>query len=655
MKKLITLILVLCAGVMNVSATTYTVYFKPDSNWKDASARFALYMFTKSGGVTTAETWVDFYYDSDNTVYKATYNTTYSTGMVICRMNPAYSDNKWDYKWNQSADLDVPTSNVYYDKSENDAYDSWSSASPTVVLTPTTRTYSLNAGGGLEDHMPNYMDTNSEAGVTLTSNGDFTYSRTVTGNVIPHGTYGIKVTDDADNTYDNEGDTWTVSGISTEEDAVYNIVYSFNLFTGVASGVATKQGDATITTKYVFAGDEALLGHNWDTSGDYNVMNVSDGTGTLALNSVDIPSGTYYYKAVKLLFNNGAKYKTIWEDGDNSNWTFSRASKYTGTLSCTISTLESSASFTEDAGYFIYGGTGDWSLGERMTYNDGEYSYTFNNSNGYGFVIIPTSNLSSTNIPNWDGEAEGKYIYRPNAESVSLDFTNKNGSTQTEKDNNKKWVINYDGYVKVSFDPEGSWNSAPYFERTISSDKYATFSSDYAVAIPAGITASYATGVENGNISLTNFSKGIPANTGALLYGGAGTYPFTPASETDEVSGNKFVAGTGTSVSQTTTIDKVDYTNFILTNKTVDNESAPLKFYKINSAKIVVPTGKAYLQIPTASVGAREFFWFGETTGIDAVEKVNAVKGQYFNLAGQRVAQPTKGLYIVNGKKVVIK
>ena len=43
-------------------------------------------------------------------------------------------------------------------------------------------------------------------------------------------------------------------------------------------------------------------------------------------------------------------------------------------------------------------------------------------------------------------------------------------------------------------------------------------------------------------------------------------------------------------------------------------------------------------------------------TGIDATlvnsEKVNS---QYFNLAGQRVAHPAKGLYIVNGKKVIVK
>ena len=43
-------------------------------------------------------------------------------------------------------------------------------------------------------------------------------------------------------------------------------------------------------------------------------------------------------------------------------------------------------------------------------------------------------------------------------------------------------------------------------------------------------------------------------------------------------------------------------------------------------------------------------------TGIDATlvnsEKVNS---QYFNLAGQRVAHPAKGLYIVNGKKVLVR
>ena len=46
----------------------------------------------------------------------------------------------------------------------------------------------------------------------------------------------------------------------------------------------------------------------------------------------------------------------------------------------------------------------------------------------------------------------------------------------------------------------------------------------------------------------------------------------------------------------------------------------------------------------------------GETTGIENAVKSEEIKDKsYFNLAGQRVAQPTKGLYTVNGRKVVIK
>ena len=47
-----------------------------------------------------------------------------------------------------------------------------------------------------------------------------------------------------------------------------------------------------------------------------------------------------------------------------------------------------------------------------------------------------------------------------------------------------------------------------------------------------------------------------------------------------------------------------------------------------------------------------------ETTGIEAISNTQeTAKGtrEYYNLNGQRVANPTKGLYIVNGKKVIIK
>ncbi len=64
-------------------------------------------------------------------------------------------------------------------------------------------------------------------------------------------------------------------------------------------------------------------------------------------------------------------------------------------------------------------------------------------------------------------------------------------------------------------------------------------------------------------------------------------------------------------------------------------------------------------QVPTAPTSARstDFISFdnGEATAIETVKANQIQNGEYYNLAGQRVAQPTKGLYIVNGKKVIIK
>ena len=67
--------------------------------------------------------------------------------------------------------------------------------------------------------------------------------------------------------------------------------------------------------------------------------------------------------------------------------------------------------------------------------------------------------------------------------------------------------------------------------------------------------------------------------------------------------------------------------------------------------------GRVVLILEEAVATARAMFDLDENdvTAIEAVKTKNVENGQFFNLAGQRVAQPTKGLYIVNGKKVIIK
>ena len=74
--------------------------------------------------------------------------------------------------------------------------------------------------------------------------------------------------------------------------------------------------------------------------------------------------------------------------------------------------------------------------------------------------------------------------------------------------------------------------------------------------------------------------------------------------------------------------------------------------YTTNSA----PAGIVYLETVTA---AHEYLGFdidGETTAINNLTpSLSKGEGEYYDLQGRKVAQPTKGLYIVNGKKVIVK
>ena len=77
------------------------------------------------------------------------------------------------------------------------------------------------------------------------------------------------------------------------------------------------------------------------------------------------------------------------------------------------------------------------------------------------------------------------------------------------------------------------------------------------------------------------------------------------------------------------------------------------KFVKAKEGTLAA--GKAYLPIAAGSAPELQLSFGSEATGIKAIANSVAVNSSIFNLSGQRVSQPTKGLYIVNGKKVVMK
>ena len=101
-----------------------------------------------------------------------------------------------------------------------------------------------------------------------------------------------------------------------------------------------------------------------------------------------------------------------------------------------------------------------------------------------------------------------------------------------------------------------------------------------------------------------------------------------------------------------TSITNPSYGNIYVLN----NGTYGVGFYKLKSAIDggTIGANKAYLTYDGAL--AREFFLFDEATGINSATLTNSekVNNEVYDLQGRRVVNPTKGLYIVNGKKVFI-
>jgi hypothetical protein len=80
-----------------------TLYLKPNDNWLKDGARFAMYYFGDSG-----DGWSGMEDPDEDGVYEGTVPDGYDN-VIFCRMDPGKTDLSWDSKWNQTADLTVPT------------------------------------------------------------------------------------------------------------------------------------------------------------------------------------------------------------------------------------------------------------------------------------------------------------------------------------------------------------------------------------------------------------------------------------------------------------------------------------------------------------------------------------------------------------------
>lgn len=208
---------------------------------------------------------------------------------------------------------------------------------------------------------------------------------------------------------------------------------------------------------------------------------------------------------------------------------------------------------------------------------------------------------------------------------------------------------------------------------------YATFSSDKDVVFTNDVVVS-GVSITNGKLTLNNLNRAdyyvtdakvgyetgivengyyVPANTGVLVYSTDATasyyfpekaqtvtLPALPANQLQPApaKGGEFIPEDGYKYY------KLAYDNY--TAKT------GLGFYwgAENGGAFIVKVGTAYLAVPTSESNAKGFAFDGETTGIENVNVAANQSKTIYNLNGQRVSNMSQaGLYIVNGKKVVIR
>ena len=166
--------------------------------------------------------------------------------------------------------------------------------------------------------------------------------------------------------------------------------------------------------------------------------------------------------------------------------------------------------------------------------------------------------------------------------------------------------------------------------------------------VPTG-TEVYAITLSNGKLTMNPVADGI-VNSGlaVVLKAKTGSLTMTKTETNSSFQGTSSLNGTLTEKSKA----DLGTGNIYVLNTGTKGAG----FYKL-AENGTVPANKAYL-VYDGAAGARDYFLFDETTSISEELRVKSEEiatAPVYDLQGRRVNTPTKGVYIVNGRKVVIK
>ena len=439
---------------------------------------------------------------------------------------------------------------------------------------------------------------------------------------------------------------FTVNDATSLDYAVYDgwNNYGSGTFSTIQAGnanFALYRYDTMLRTIKVYSGDYSFgivgdLTGGWDTDVEMTQDKDDKNVYTLVVDKFTATAGTTYeYK----LRTDGKWGGYELPASGNNDYYFENGGVYKLTFTANIKANTLTLAVEENPDYTLVGlvdifGT-EWDLNntdnDMIKGENGEYSKTYNN------VTLPA-----------DYTIKYKVV-------KNHDWSVNWGMPSNQDGNAEYWVENAGTYdITFYFNPATPYAQNIYVacevtavpstvSKTITAAGYATYCSPYALDFSESGLKAYIANLDGSTVKFTEVTS-VPAKTGVLLKGSEGDHTIKTTTGGPLGAIQNLLVG----VLEDT---KVPAGSFVL----LKTDEYGVGFYKTTAESFTVGANTAYIPAITS---ARTFIGFdfdNTTTAIEGVASEKANSGEIYNLQGQRVTKTTKGLYVVNGKKVMVK
>ncbi len=280
----------------------------------------------------------------------------------------------------------------------------------------------------------------------------------------------------------------------------------------------------------------------------------------------------------------------------------------------------------------------------------------------------------SINARTYGGESASNIITIQLIPSDGSDYITLGTKTPTTNGNKKysleiKNTFHAKGKIRIVALGSTSSKGAGLFSATINeagtfsitSAGYATYFTDKAFTMPKGVTGSIITDANGGSLTIEDkYPAGsvVPASTALLLKGAEKEYTYNVVTTTETAPTNNLLHG---SISEDLTSVNENTEDYLFYKLSYNEAGDQIGFYwaEDKGAYFVTEGGKAYLAVPK-SQGASQMKGFaldGTTTSIQQASIADKAV-PIFDINGRRVSTlnaAAKGVYIVGGKKVMVK